>query len=64
MAKRPFIVSDNETAVPIPVPTEEELEKGTARLLRKFAGKHGEKYPRLLAALRATEEKGEDENGS
>lgn len=45
----------------IPEPTVEELERDTPRLLREFARKHGEKYPRLLAALRATEEKQEDD---
>lgn len=53
MAKRPFIVSDNEQAIALIPPTPEELEADTARLLRKFDRKYGAKYPRLLAALNA-----------
>lgn len=56
MAKRPFIVSNDEQAEVVPTPTPQELEDDTQRLLRKFDRKHGKDYPRLLAALRATEE--------
>ena len=55
MAKRPFTVSEDEEAIRLPVPTTEELEADTPRLLRKFDRKYGKDFPRLLAALKATE---------
>ena len=60
MAKRPFIVSDDERAENIIAPSAQELEDDTPRLMRKFAKKYGDKYPRLLASLRATEVKPDD----
>jgi len=53
MAKRPFNVSDDEQPVNVPIPTDEELEADSARLIRKFDRKYGRRFPRLLSALRA-----------
>lgn len=56
MAKRPFIVSDEEEPIALPVPTPEELEADSKRLLRKFERKYGKQFPRLLNALKAEDD--------
>ena len=47
--------------IELPEQTPEQLEKESDRFVSRFAKIHGKKYPRLLAAIRATEENINDE---
>ena len=54
--KRTFTVGAEEQAVALEPPTPQQLEREADAIVQRFIRKHGDRFPRLVAALLAEKE--------